>query len=74
MTTPSIDHPPNLLTRFDKAETEAQIMRHTRTTISSDTTHNAYVYPSPGDLRGIPAIGRGVVGAMAGTVPHQRML
>ena len=41
----------------------------------SDTPHvhrSSYEFPNPGDLRGIPAIGSGVQGHIAGTQPERR--
>ena len=33
---------------------------------------SSYEFPNPGDLRGIPAIGSGVQGHIAGTQPERR--
>ena len=56
MTTPSVDRPPILLARFDQAATLGAITKHTSGQARADPTMAA---ASAGELRGIPAIGRG---------------
>ena len=75
MTTPALDHCPNQLTRYTQAATYAHILRHaTRSSTTTTSSGGVIGLASPGELRGIPAIGKSVTGAIPGTVPHQRLL
>jgi hypothetical protein len=62
---------PQYLRQRHAAQDEANIQRATRTQVDEDL--KVYVSTAAGDtrkLRGIPAIGRGVTGAIQGTSPH----
>lgn len=62
---------PQYLRRRHAAQDEANIQRATRTQVDEDL--KIYRTTAAGDsckLRGIPAIGRGVTGAIEGTSPH----
>lgn len=64
-----------LLARWRRTELElhhAQLIRKACPDTGPTPTHvpNRFDFPEPQSLRGIPAIGRGVTGAITGTVPH----